>query len=198
MTGKRCEARFRHVSPSNNGTCFVANICPIRVGKFEGFSWIRCEGKGSFLNSPAVKEFGESRIKLGELCLVVDLIACTGMDSTFMGTLAGLASRVSENNGVLQVADPGGRNKDSLEDLGLDFLMEIDPCEAVWKDVAEKARDLLKTKVAGMQAGTELHTRHVLEAHEILSDANEGNREKFSGVVGALESQLAEKTKKSR
>lgn len=176
-----------------NGTCYVSIVCPIKVGKFEGFSWIRCEGRGSFLNSPAVKEFGESRIKRGEKCLVVDLNACTGMDSTFMGTLAGLANRISEKDGLLQVADPGDRNRNSLEDLGLDFLMEIDPGEAVWKDVAEKARDLLKPKVAGMKAGTELHTRHILEAHEILSDANEGNREKFSGVVEMLEGELGEK-----
>ena len=185
-------------SPLSNGTCFVANDCPIKVGKFEGFSWIRCEGKGSFLNSPAVKEFGESRIKRGERCLVVDLNACTGMDSTFMGTLAGLASRISEKDGVLQIADPGEKNCNSLEDLGLDFLMEIDPAEAVWKDVADKARDLLRPKVAGIRAGTELHTRHILEAHEILSGANEGNKRKFSGVVEMLGEQLGEKSNSSR
>lgn len=169
---------------------FVANVCPIKVGKFEGFSWIRCDGKGSFLNSPAVKEFGESRIKRGEKCLVVDLRDCTGMDSTFMGTLAGLARIITAKEGVLQIAEPGERNSNSLEDLGLDFLMEIDPAEAAWKDVAEKARDLLKPKVAGMAAGTELHTRHILEAHEILSEANDSNRKKFSGVVEMLGEQL--------
>jgi len=173
----------------------VANACPIKVGKFEGFSWIRCEGKGSFLNSPAVKEFGESRIKRDERCLVVDLQACTAMDSTFMGTLAGLANRLAEKGGALQVAGADKKCTHSLEDLGLDFLMEINPVQAVWKGVEDKARDLLKPKVAGIKAGTVLHTRHILEAHEILSDANEGNRRKFSGVVGFLEEELAEKAK---
>ncbi len=170
---------------------------PIRVGNFEGFSWIRCEGKGSFLNSPAVKEFGEARITDGERCLVVDLEACTGMDSTFMGTLAGLASRLSEKDGAFHVANTGQKNRSSLEDLGLDFLMEIEPEEAVWKDVEEKAKDLLQDKVTGMAAGTEYHTRHVLEAHQILSDANEGNREKFSGVVKLLGDELSEKSRNS-
>ena len=50
-------------------------------------------------------------------------------------------------------------------------------------------------KVAGIQAGTVLHARHILEAHEILSEANEGNRQKFSGVVGFLGEELAEKEK---
>ncbi len=176
----------------------MAKVCPIKVGQFEGFSWIRCEGKGSFLNSPAVKEFGEARIRGGEECLVVDLEGCSGMDSTFMGTLAGLASKLSGNKGRLQVAAPGDKNRNSLEDLGLDFLMEIDPDKADWRGVEEKARDLLKEKKAGMAAGTEMHTRHVLEAHEILSEANEENRKKFSGVVGMLGQELADKSGTSR
>jgi len=173
----------------------VANACPIKVGKFEGFSWIRCEGKGSFLNSPAVKEFGESRIKRDELCLVVDLQACTGMDSTFMGTLAGLANRLTEKSGKLHVAGADEKSRHSLEDLGLDFLMAINPEQAIWMGLEDKARDLLKLKVAGIQAGTVLHARHILEAHEILSEANEGNRQKFSGVVESLGEELAEKEK---
>lgn len=175
----------------------MANSCPIKVGKFEGFSWIRCEGKGSFLNSPAVKEFGEARIMRGELCLVMDLEVCTGMDSTFMGTLAGLANRLSEKGGALEVAGADDKSRRSLEDLGLDFLMAINPEKAVWKGLEEKARDLLKDKVAGVRAGTVLHTRHILEAHEILSDTSEGNRLKFSGVVSLLEEELAEKAKGS-
>ena len=71
--------------------------------------------------------------------------------------------------------------------------MEINPEQTVWKGWEDKARDLLKLKVAGIKAGTVLHTRHVLEAHEILSDTNEGNRQKFSDVVGYLEEELAEK-----
>ena len=169
----------------------------ITFGTFEEFTWIRCEGKGSFLQSPALKECAEKRRTKGETRFVIDLEACTGMDSTFMGTLAGLASRLSDKKGTFQVANVGEKNRNSLEDLGLDFLMEIEPESPVWKGVEEKAKDFLETKVAGMNSGTELHTRHVLEAHEILSDANEGNREKFSGVVKMLGDELAEKSVKS-
>ncbi len=173
----------------------MAIACPIKVGKFEGFSWIRCEGKGSFLNSSAVKEFGESRVKRGELCVVVDLQACTAMDSTFMGTLAGLANRLREIGGVLEVTGANEKSRRSLEDLGLDFLMAINPDRGAWKGLEEKVRDLLMPKVAGIKAGTVLHTRHIMEAHEILSDANEGNRQMFSDVVNLLEDELAERAK---
>lgn len=145
------------------------------------------------MNSPAVKEFGESRIRAGAIRLVIDLAACTGMDSTFMGTLAGLSSKISEIGGKVQVMGADEKIRNSLEDLGLDFLLEINPKDPAWSGFEEKARDLLKPKVAGMKAGTVLHSKHVLEAHEILSAANEENEKKFSGVVKALGAELADK-----
>lgn len=146
------------------------------------------------MNSPAVKEFGEARIRAGTVRLVIDLEACTGMDSTFMGTLAGLASRISEIGGKVQVTGADDKIVNSLEDLGLDFLMEINPEDSMWSGLVEKARDLLKVKVAGMKAGTVLHSRHVLEAHEILSEANEGNKKKFAGVIKLLGEELRQES----
>ncbi|HVJ45826.1 MAG TPA: STAS domain-containing protein [Luteolibacter sp.] len=165
---------------------------PILVGIFEGFSWIRCVGKGSFLTSPAMKAFGDERIAAGERCLVIDLGACTGMDSTFMGTLAGMAARLSVvEGGALQVADAGERNRRSLEDLGLDFLLEIDPPAADWRGKVDEIRKTLKPPRTG---STQVHqARHVLEAHQVLSQANESNAKKFATVVNLLEAELAEK-----
>lgn len=168
----------------------------IFVGTFDGFSWIRCEGKGSFLNSPTLKIFGLDRISAGEKCLVIDLQACTSMDSTFMGTLAGLANRlVAQNGGVLQIADSGERNRHSLEDLGLDFLMEIDPSSAKWHGALETIRAELKPPQTPSQLGAILKTVHVLEAHQTLSDTNAKNLHAFSNVVNLLESELESKQK---
>lgn len=170
--------------------------CPILIGIFDGFSWIRCEGKGSFLNSPAVKAFGEERILAGERCLVVDLAGCTGMDSTFMGTLAGMATRLSsKENGVLQIAQAGIRNLRSLEDLGLDFLMDIDPSEASWSGELDSIRSRLKPPHTAVLPGASQRANHVLEAHQVLSEANEKNARVFSDVIAMLESELAEKQK---
>ena len=170
--------------------------CTILVGIFDGFSWIRCEGKGSFLNSPTLKDFGEERISAGESCIVVDLGACTGMDSTFMGTLAGMAARLSTmDEGGLQIADASERNRRSLEDLGLDFLMKIDPASASWHDEIELIRAELKPPRGMAKPGDVQRTAHVLEAHQVLSKANQQNARKFSGVVTLLEAELAEKQK---
>jgi anti-sigma B factor antagonist len=187
---------FSNHSPFSNGLFSVTTDSPILVGIFDGFSWIRCEGKGSFLNSPIIKSFGDERITAGEKCLVVDLGACSGMDSTFMGTLAGMAARLSGNGeGVLQISDPGSRNRRSLEDLGLDFLMEIDPPEALWRGKMDVIRGNLST--AGQSATPDQLQRamQVLAAHQILAETNDVNARKFSEVVTLLESDLKEKQK---
>lgn len=172
--------------------------CPILVGIFDGFSWIRCEGKGSFLNSPALKAFCLERIAAGEHCLVVDLEACTGMDSTFMGTLAGMATRLSAKEGaVLQIAGAGERNRHSLEDLGLDFLMEIDPEKPVWLGSVESIRAGLKLHRPAGALGQIQQTKHVLEAHKALSETSEKNLRAFSNVVTLLESELESKQKQA-
>jgi anti-sigma B factor antagonist len=174
---------------------------PITIGNFDGFSWIRCEGKGSFLNSPVLKNFGDQRISGGERLLVVDLGACTGMDSTFMGTLAGLATRLTalDGGGALHIAEPGERNRRSLEDLGLDFMMEIDPATAVWRGRVDAVRENLGPPQTGAGVmGQVQRARHVLEAHQTLSDVNGKNAREFGGVVSMLEDDLAAKEGVSR
>jgi anti-anti-sigma regulatory factor len=177
---------------------FVTTECPIYTGIFDGFSWIRCEGKGSFLNSPSLKAFGVERIAAGERCLVVDLEACTGMDSTFMGTLAGLATRLTaQDGGILQIAGAGDRNRHSLEDLGLDFLIQIEPEAAAWRTDVQAIRSQLKSSGPAHSQNGLQKAMHVLEAHQVLAGANEKNQQSFSNVVTLLESEVEAKRKSS-
>lgn len=143
-----------------------------------------------------MKGFGDERITAGERCLVVDLGACTGMDSTFMGTLAGMATRLSaQDGGALQIADTGPRNRRSLEDLGLDFLLEIDPPDAIWQSRIEQVRAALRLPQKTAAPGQLERAAHVLEAHQVLADTNDKNARVFSTVVSMLEDELAEKQK---
>jgi anti-anti-sigma regulatory factor len=148
------------------------------------------------MNSPAVKAFGDARIAAGDSLIIVDLEGCTGMDSTFMGTLAGMAARLSATEGgALHIADPGERNRRSLEDLGLDFLMEIDPPSAVWRGRVDGIRGALQPPQAPGGLGHLQRTRHVLEAHQTLSGMNDKNARVFGGVVDLLENEVSEKEK---
>lgn len=164
------------------------------AGVFTGFTWIRCEGKGSFVISPVMKECAEGRIAAGERCLVIDLEACTGMDSTFMGQLASFSSRLSRlgAKGAVQIAGADERNRASLEDLGLDCLLSIDPPDAPWQARAAEVRAALEPFRPGHPPSHRDQARHVLESHQTLASANEENAKKFAGVVGVLQKEVAD------
>jgi len=167
----------------------------ILVGKFDNVSWIRCNGKGSFSNSPRMKQWAESHIESGGSCIVVDLEGCTGMDSTFMGTMAGIAMKLAKlPNGALQVIGANHRNKSALEDLGLCMLLDMDPQDAAWQPNISDIRESLK---ASSEPSDEDDFKHVLDAHKLLCEADENNDEKFSTVLDVLEAELKNRSDKN-
>jgi anti-anti-sigma regulatory factor len=138
--------------------------------------------------SPALQRFGEARVIAGDRVLVVDLGGCSGMDSTFMGTLAALAKQLDRaGGGILQVAGVSERNRRSMEELGLDYVLQIDPEGAVWRERIED----LRSDLAPVNGGSETGARHVLDAHRVLAESSDANREKFRGVIEVLEAELA-------
>ena len=62
----------------------------IQVGVRGPTVWVKIEGKGSFLNSGNLKEFSREMLDRGYREFVIDLEKCAMMDSTFMGTMAGV------------------------------------------------------------------------------------------------------------
>src|SRR5215831_8403547 len=88
--------------------------------------WIRVEGNGSSTNSTALKEFAKEVIDRGAREFIVDLSNCPVMDSTFMGTLAGISLRLRElGEGCLYVVNLNERNAESVCSLGLDQLFNV-------------------------------------------------------------------------
>lgn len=85
------------------------NNSSILFGLFDEFLWVRCSGRGSFANSPTVKSLGDDYIASGGRLIVIDLETCSGIDSTFMGTLAGLSRRLLPIGGSVQIASPSER-----------------------------------------------------------------------------------------
>ena len=145
-----------------------------------------------------MKAFGDQRISAGEKILVMDLESCSGMDSTFMGTLAGMSARLTtRGEGTLQVAEPGSRNLRSLEDLGLDNLMEINPPNAPWRGGLEEIRGRLRAPGAVAPMDMLQRKRHVLESHETLSDLSGKNAREFSNVADHLRKEISEKDPQS-
>lgn len=166
----------------------------IFVGHYAGFIWVRAEGKGSFLLSPALKECAETLMSNDHASLVVDLEGCSGMDSTFMGTLAGLALSVSKKfGGQVHVVAASERNQRSLEDLGLDFLLKINEQGMPWSEHMEEARKTMRACESSRPAAIRTRAEHILDAHRKLSGLSETNTHKFEGVLSVLQAELSRK-----
>jgi hypothetical protein len=104
------------------------------------------------------------------------------------------ASKLSAvDGGGLQIASADERNRRSLEDLGLDFLMEIDPPAAIWQSKLSTIRSELKP--IGTATDPRASGLHVLEAHRKLSALNEKNEQAFSTVVSMLEKETGNDAK---
>jgi anti-sigma B factor antagonist len=148
---------------------------------------VKVEGKGSFQSSPALKEFSKQMLERGYRSFVVDLQGCPVMDSTFMGTLAGIALRLREfGNGALLVRNANERNTDLLRNLGLNNLF----------DVESKAPETTESVVAAAPLDADQPIGRIdqaecmIEAHEALVDADPENLARFKDVLEYLKQDL--------
>jgi anti-anti-sigma factor len=156
----------------------------ILVGTANRTVCVRVEGKGSFLNSTGLKEFAKEMINRGFREFAVDLKGCPVMDSTFMGTLAGIALRVRElGQGTLRVTNLNERNHDLLANLGLDQLFCIEARDGAVPNAAQ-----VPLVAAAPDKVTQAQT--MLEAHEACVEANEANAAKFKDVLEYLKQDL--------
>jgi anti-sigma B factor antagonist len=147
---------------------------------------VRIEGRASFVNSGALKNFFAELLRQGKSRFVVDFANCTSMDSTFLGVLAGAALQLRRLDppGSLTLARVGERNLELVRNLGLHRLATVDaggaPLEAAGESRAleESKRDELE------------NARLVLEAHENLVTADSANAAKFQDVLAFLRNRV--------
>ncbi len=158
----------------------------ILVGTTDRAVWVRVEGKGSFLNSTGLKEFAKEMTNRGFREFIVDLKNCPVMDSTFMGTLAGIALRLRElGQGRLQVINLNDRNRDLLTNLGLDQLFIIGWCaRGASPGPGDQPLEINGADDKATRAAT------MLEAHEACVQANPENAAKFKDVLEFLKHDL--------
>ena len=162
----------------------------IQVGVNGSVVWVRVAGRGSFLNSGSLKEFAREMVNRGYREFVFDLEECVMMDSTFMGTMAGMALRLKElGEGSLHVIHCGERSRELLSGLGLDQIFDIQvdgaeapQCEALTQTNGDPAEKLTTAKRE--QVGT------MIEAHEALCQAAPKNITRFKDVLEYLKQDL--------
>ena len=145
-------------------------------------------GRGSFKNSASLKEFGNTALEQHAFTFVINMQRCVGMDSTFMGVLAGLASRSRAKGGKIEMINLSSHTRGLLSTLGLDqliqtYMTESSP-EELQKLFIEDDANLssLNTQEPNKQKIAET----MLQAHETLVDVCPDNLSKFADVLTYL------------
>jgi anti-sigma B factor antagonist len=144
--------------------------------------WVRVEGKGSSTNSTALRDFAKEMIRRGAREFIVDLCNCPVMDSTFMGTLAGISLRLRElGEGYLSVVNPNKRNAESLHSVGLDQLFNVR---------VSTTKQCGQALTIPLKEDRTARAQTMLEAHEALIKTAPENLPKFKDVIQYLEEEL--------
>jgi anti-sigma B factor antagonist len=152
------------------------------------------------------KAFYQQLLKDDVSRFVVDLEACTYLDSTFLGTLLGLGLKLREaGRGLLHILNANPRNLELLRNLGLDRLINIEGIcgESAGGRMAGSANGNGSERLGGVR---EEHFQEIpcpvptraeaaptiLEAHENLMEFDPRNVPKFKDVVEFLREDLGQ------
>jgi anti-anti-sigma regulatory factor len=147
---------------------------------------VRIEGRACFQNSGFLRDFVAEMVRQGKGAFVVDFLKCTGMDSTFLGVLAGAALELRKKAATnsLVLVRVGPRNLELIRNLGLHRLLTVDSGD--YSMNFDKGGSVL---VGPAQSELE-NARLVIEAHENLVSADATNAAKFQDVLVFLKSRV--------
>ena len=166
----------------------------VLVGKIGSLFWLRVEGKGCFQNSVHLKQAIKSVLERGMRSFAVDLERCPTMDSTFLGTLTGVALELKQvGGGSLTVLNANARNQQLLNSLGLNHILEVDTAGEAWKEERRMAAAALAECEQAASLCKSEQAEHVLEAHQALTRANAENECRFRDVIEFLEREVSQK-----
>ncbi len=149
---------------------------------------VRVEGRASFQNSASLRDFMSEMRRQGRTRFVMDFKACTSMDSTFLGVLAGAALDLRKTGGgSLVLCRVGERNLELIQNLGLHRLLTVDAgaCETCAGAAPAPVALAPQGKLNELE-----NARLVLAAHENLVAADEANRAKFQDVLSFLKGRV--------
>jgi anti-anti-sigma regulatory factor len=165
---------------------------------------VRVWGRGTFQNGQPLSSYAMDMMSRGCDSFYVDLGQCQGMDSTFLGVLAGIGLRLERagHTGKIHVVNVNARNMELLQTLGLDRLFDVNivgrdhtshafPLENEFQfladtDLAEAAKQINKHDTADF----------MLKAHTNLVKADPRNAPKFQDLAKFLREKVADQPEK--
>ena len=163
----------------------------ILVARSANLGFVKVVGRGSFQNSGCLQAYYREMMKSGANRFVIDLDACTYLDSTFLGILLGLGLQLKNaGRGLLHILNASPRNFELLKNLGLDRLFHIQARgEPLHQNGLNGTASELK-EIHCPKPTKEEAAPTILEAHENLMEYDAKNIPKFKDVVEFLREDL--------
>jgi len=160
----------------------------IEVARQGATVYLRVLGRATFTVGPVLKQFGTAAIEEGCTRMVLDASACEGMDSTFIGVLAGMATRLARQaGGTMLMLNVPDKLFEVLNTLGLNQLMECRRMGAAPEQLLEPpltAQSL--SPIAAVSADLQTTQNVMLEAHTDLAAVSAENQLRFKDVLTYL------------
>lgn len=141
----------------------------------KGSYTIIVEGRANFDYGLPLRNFAKN-LNNNFTQIAIDLRACLGMDSTFMGIMAMIGLKAKKNNVQVEILNADENNKYLLEGLGLDKLFKFidkDTCNICDEKIPQDS-----------DSPSVLNTAEtVLDAHRTLTRIDKSNIPKFDKVI---------------
>lgn len=154
-----------------------------RVARSKDTVYVQVIGLGTMNNSSTFKGFADQMTRKGYRHLVCDLGPCRGVDSTFMGLLAGLRGDLDG----LVIINAGAHCRQQLGSVGLDCILQIEE-----RPQALPAGVVLHELPSRETAGAIERLKMIMRAHEALVRVDRRNEEKFGAFLRNIASGLGE------
>jgi anti-sigma B factor antagonist len=155
---------------------------------------LRIQGRGTFLNIMDLQDLTQSlRNENPNIRFIIDLDKCTYLDSTFMGTLAGISVEQNKaGHGYLTVLNTHEHTLNLLRNLGLAYILDM----REWTDSAKVHEKEFQKSGSEHPVTRFEQIVHMIKAHEQLIDLDSQNEVRFQSVLKYLMESLNQEKQK--
>ncbi len=155
------------------------------VARIKTTVYVRAVGLANMKNAPMLDAFLQEEIRLQATTACVDLSACTGMDSTFMGVMVGCSQQLVRSSGRLVIVNPTEHNFRLLEMLGVSAVLPV-----IARCALDEGVEFVNLPAAAALSPLQ-RAELIKRAHQNLVALTESNLAKFTPFLTALEADLA-------
>ncbi len=167
----------------DNGDEPIASVRPeeigaaLTAGTSQGATWVAIAGRGTWTQCAALHDVCTDALGAGRR-LVIDLAACTHLDSTFLGTIHHVVCAAGVDSTRVRLVHVRAAVRQLFEELAMNLVishMAVDdssPPPSTMRPLAESRGERSR--------------EIILHAHELLASLNPSNEQQFDDVVRAL------------